>query len=483
MHIDAHRERLCPAGALPGDASDIHSTSEVSSMAGPSGRQPGAHEGQAPEPMRPVSSWGRLSAHPHHVVALTDPARVAAQLQANRPGIAYGMGRSYGDVCLNGGGVLWASRQLDHFIAFDQVSGRLVCEAGVLLRDIQRMAVPHGWMLPVTPGTQMITVGGAIANDVHGKNHHVHGTFGGHVLRMNLARTDGTQIECGPGLNPGWYAATVGGLGLTGVIVSAELQLVRIPGPWIATETLPYAGLDDFFTLADDSEAEWDHTVSWIDCTVRQGLRGLFMRGKPAPSQPPHVPVRTGPRAVGFVPPVSLINPLSLRPMNSAYYYLNKRRSGHAIVHYEPFCYPLDHVHDWNRVYGPAGFFQYQSVVPRTVGKDATEVMLREIAASGEGSALAVLKTFGARESAGMLSFPRPGVTLALDFPNRGERTRKLFARLDAIVREAGGRIYPAKDARMPRELFERGYPRLPEFLAYRDPGISSELSRRLMGS
>ena len=183
-----------------------------------------------------------------------------------------------------------------------------------------------------------------------------------------------------------------------------------------------------------------------------------------------------------LVPPVSLVNRLSLRPFNMAYYHLKKWRSGREITHYESFFYPLDNLLEWNRMYGPRGFFQYQSVVPRHVGQDAIQAMLKEIARSGDGSFLAVLKTFGNRQPVGMLSFPQPGVTLALDFPNHGDRTHKLFGRLDAIVREAKGRLYPAKDARMPRDLFEAGYPRLAEFLNYRDTGISSAMSRRLMG-
>lgn len=431
--------------------------------------------------MRPVSSWGRLSAEPHEVVVLQDPKRVAEQIADRPAGIAYGNGRSYGDVCLNPGGTLWQARGLDHFIAFDPETGRLQCEAGVLLRDIQRLVIPRGWILPVTPGTQLITAGGAIANDVHGKNHHALGSFGDHVRRLQLVRTDGELIECGPDLKPDWFAATVGGLGLTGVIVQAELQLRRVPGPWLEAETRPYTSLDEFFELADSSETGWEHTVSWIDCLAGETGRGLFMRGNPA-----QVNDRPAPQGrkltMPLVPPVSLVNRLSLRPFNLAYFQLKKRQTGRTLAHYESFFYPLDNLLEWNRMYGPKGFYQYQSVVPREVGQDATAAMLREISGSGEGSFLAVLKTFGDRQPRGMLSFPRPGVTLALDFPNRGSKSLKLFQRLDAIVREAGGRLYPAKDARMPRELFEAGYPRLQEFLRYRDPGISSALSRRLMG-
>ena len=433
--------------------------------------------------MKAVSSWGRLSAEPHHVFSARDlPALQQALRHSSNPGLAHGMGRSYGDACLNPGGTLWLTSGLDHFIAFNEDNGRLVCEAGVLLRDIQRLAVPRGWMLPVTPGTQLVTVGGAIANDVHGKNHHVLGSFGDHVLRLTLLRTNGETIECGPHERSDWFAATVGGVGLTGIITQAELQLRRTPGPWLDTETLAYANLDEFFQLADASEAHWEHTVSWIDCISGGGGRGVFMRGNPVATAPRPLPTARQ-RTMPLVPPVSLVNRLSLRPFNVAYYHLKKWRAGRAIAHYEAFFYPLDNLLEWNRMYGPRGFFQYQSVVPRAVGRDAIQAMLREIARSGDGSFLAVLKTFGNRQPVGMLSFAQPGVTLALDFPNHGARTQRLFERLDAIVREAQGRIYLAKDARMPRELFEASYPRLPEFLPYRDPGISSGLSRRLMGS
>lgn len=429
-----------------------------------------------------VSSWGRLDHCEHEVQVLTDRHQVINQLKNKRPGLAYGMGRSYGDACLNPGGALWNTTGLDRFIGFNENTGRLVCESGLLLRDIQRLAVPRGWILPVTPGTQLITVGGAIANDVHGKNHHAFGSFGDHVRRIKLARTDATIIECGPDRKSDWFAATVGGLGLTGLITEAEIQLRRIAGPWLDAETLPYTDLNEFFRLCDDSESGWEHTVSWIDCIHKGEGRGLFMRAKPAnePSGPEPSPRKL---TIPFVPPVSLVNGLSLRAFNTAYFNIKKLQAGKTIVHYEPFFYPLDNLLEWNRMYGPKGFYQYQCVVPRKVGRDAVQAMLNEIAGASEGSFLTVLKTFGNRQPLGMMSFPQPGVTLALDFPNRGERTLKLFGRLDAIVREAGGRIYPAKDARMPRDLFLSGYPRFLEFLPYRDPGISSALSRRLIGS
>ena len=429
-----------------------------------------------------VSSWGRLGFEEHEVRSLYDRHQVVHQLKNSPLGIAHGMGRSYGDVCLNPGGVLWKTTGLDRFISFNEETGRLVCEAGVLLRDIQQLTIPRGWILPVTPGTQMVTVGGAIANDVHGKNHHVLGSFGDHVQWLRLARTDGTLIECGPHLLPEWFAATVGGIGLTGVIIEVDIQLRRVVGPWLDTETLPFANLDEFFCLADDSESDWEHTVSWIDCFSKSKGRGIFTRGNPSVINSRVEPQRRK-KAIPFVPPISIVNNLSLRAFNMAYFNIKKRQAGRSITHYESFLYPLDNLLNWSRIYGPRGFFQYQSVVPRDVGSDAVQLMLNEIFRSNDGAFLAVLKTFSNSQPIGMMSFSQPGVTLALDFPNRGHDTLKLFERLDAIVRNAGGRIYLAKDARMPRDLFEAGYPRLNDFLQYRDPGISSAMSRRLIGS
>ena len=433
--------------------------------------------------MKRIVSWGRLSADLHTVCPLPEPDRMNGFFpREGLPGLVYGMGRSYGDVCLNAGGNLWITSGLDHMWQFDQDTGRLVVEAGVRLQDIQRLLVPRGWMLPVTPGTQMLTVGGAIANDVHGKNHHVRGSFGDHVRWLHLVRTDGEPILCSPNQCPEWFHATIGGLGLTGVIVAAELQLKKVSGPWLEAETVPYQGLARFFELADASEAGWEHTVSWIDCLSGVQSKGLFMRANPIHRSQGPFPEKKK-RDVPLVPPFSLVNRLTLLPFNFAYYTMGRLRAGRKVVHYEPFFYPLDNLLNWNRMYGPKGFYQYQSVVPRENALEATRAMLQAISRSGEGSFLAVLKTFGDRKSPGLMSFARPGVTLALDFPNRNERTDRLFEQLDAIVMEAQGAIYPAKDARMPRALFEAGYPRLNEFLKFRDPGISSGLSRRLMGS
>ncbi|MBV9914139.1 MAG: FAD-binding oxidoreductase [Sinobacteraceae bacterium] len=405
----------------------------------------------------------------------------AETVRSATSGIAHGMGRSYGDVGLNPNGLLWKTTGLDRFISFDEHTGVLTCEAGVLLRDIQTLTMPRGWALPVTPGTQLVTVGGAIANDVHGKNHHAFGSFGDHVRRLTLIRTGGEVVECGPQLRPDWFAATVGGLGLTGLIVDADLQLRPVTGPWLTSETTPYFSLEDFFELSDEAESDWEHTVSWIDCTHPGRPRGIFVRARPAEEQRRGEPAASK-LVMPFVPPVSLVNRLSLPLANAAIFRRGAWRSGRSIVHYRRFFYPLDHILEWNRMYGPKGFYQYQAAIPRRAGLEAIRAMLAEIRRSGQGSFLTVLKTFGNREAVGLLSFALHGVTLAIDFANRGPATLDLFAKLDDIVRETGGRIYPAKDARMPRELFEVGYPKLAQFLPYRDPGMSSAMSRRLMG-
>jgi FAD/FMN-containing dehydrogenase len=433
-------------------------------------------------PLAPAGSWGRLGYGPSEIAELDDPAAAVRRIaSAGAPGLAYGNGRSYGDVCLNPGGRLWRTRRLDRFIAFDASTGVLRCEAGVLLQEVARLALPQGWFLPVTPGTQFVTIGGAIANDVHGKNHHRTGTFGCHVRRLTLARTDGSVVACGGGERAALFNATVGGLGLTGVILDAELQLRRVPGPCLEVETVAFGGLDAFFELSACAEATHEYTVAWIDCAARGPAlgRGVFLRANHAAGGSAAAPAR--PQRMFLTPPVSLVNAASLRAFNRAYFALHRRRQGRSLQHYVPYFYPLDRVLEWNRLYGPRGFYQYQSVVPAGCAREATRAMLEAIARAGTGSFLAVLKAFGAVESPGLLSFPMHGTTLALDFPNLGERTEALFERLDAIVREAGGRLYPAKDARMPRALFTAGYPRLAEFLPHRDPGIDSAMARRLL--
>jgi FAD/FMN-containing dehydrogenase len=427
-------------------------------------------------------SWGRYPKASQAIVTLSDRQRSLPAVTGTV--LPYGNGRSYGDSCLNDGGTLLYTSGLDRYIRFDAVSGQLDCEAGVQLDDILDLVVTQGWFLPVTPGTRFVTVGGAIANDVHGKNHHRAGTFGRHVLELELLRSDGSRRTCSPTQHPEWFAATVGGLGLTGLITRARIQLRRIAGPWMSTEIHRFDDLAGFFQLSESSDRDYEYTVAWIDCAAgdRALGRGLFTRANHAPAHPDRRPSGTARRLrVPLTPPLSLVNRFTLRTFNALYYHRQRQSVVHATTHYEPHFYPLDGIGDWNRIYGPRGFMQYQCVVPPAGAKDCVAHLLRVIAASGSGSFLAVLKQFGTLSSPGMLSFPRPGTTLALDFPNNGERTLHLLDRLDDIVAEAGGAVYPAKDARMSGQHFRKYFPVWEPFSQFVDPRFSSSFWRRVM--
>ncbi|HWE23057.1 MAG TPA: FAD-binding oxidoreductase [Myxococcales bacterium] len=392
---------------------------------------------------------------------------------ARRPVLPRGQGRSYGDSCLNEGGVLLTTRALDRFISFDEQTGVLRCEAGVTLGAILEVVVPRGFFLPVLPGTKHVSVGGAIANDIHGKNHHRAGTFGRHVKKLELMRSDGSRRELEPG-NP-LFAATIAGLGLTGLITWAEVQLRRVPGPCIRTEAVPFDSLEEFLQLTGESDANWEYTVAWIDSTSRSPGRGVFLRGEHSEGQ-----ARRSSRRLR-VPvdlPAFTLNRYTVRAFNRAYRWATRR--GTRVVHYDPFFFPLDSVQDWNRIYGRPGFFQFQCVVPE-IG--TIESLLTRVARTGNGSFLTVLKTFGDIPSPGMLSFPRKGFTLTLDFANRGAGTLALLEELEREIREASGALYPAKDARMSRATFLAGTPRLAEFEPHVDPAFSSSFWRRVSAS
>ena len=434
----------------------------------------------------PVLSWGRVHRPRQDTVSVRDRHQDLPLTSPGKTVLPYGNGRSYGDSNLNPNGTLLLARRLDRFIDFDRTTGVLTCEAGVLLSEIIQLTLGQGWFLPVTPGTQFITVGGAIANDVHGKNHHRAGSFGNHVLEFELLRSDGSRRRCSPTQHADWYAATIGGLGLTGLITWASIQLRPIANAFMDVETLRFRTLDEFFELSATSEADYEYTVSWIDCAHggKHLGRGLFSRANHAPAMLdvdalPRIQYRV--RRIPVTPPISLINPASLKLFNLAYYHRQIRQCVRSYQHYQPFFYPLDALLEWNRIYGPRGFYQYQSVIPCDQALSATRRMLEVIAASGMGSFLAVLKQFGNLPSPGLLSFPMPGITLALDFPNQGPRLHRMFEALDTIVMQAGGRLYPAKDGRMCARLFRSGFPRLEEFLPFVDPRFSSGFWQRVM--
>ncbi|MFL5814017.1 MAG: FAD-binding protein [Bdellovibrionia bacterium] len=407
-------------------------------------------------------------------------------LPAGKTLLPRGQGRSYGDACLNDGEYLLSTSGLDRLIAFDRQTGLLRCESGVTLEQILEISVPQGWFLPVTPGTKYASIGGAIANDVHGKNHHRAGNFGHHVRRFELLRSDGTRRICSPTENADWYQATIGGLGLTGLITWAEVQLKPVQGPFISQEVIRFRNLEEFFEISESSDADYEYTVSWIDCLARgKSLgRGHFIRGNHSVTPGAAEDFREKrKKAVPFDFPGWTLNSLSVKAFNTLYYNRQISRSKFSTVHYDPFFYPLDAIRSWNRIYGKRGFLQYQCVVPYQQGSEAIREVLGRIAAAKTGSFLAVLKTFGNVPAVGMMSFPRPGVTLALDFPNSGEKLYKLFEDLDQVVAQSGGALYPAKDARMSSTHYLQFYPRYREFTRFIDPQISSSFWRRTGGA
>lgn len=430
-------------------------------------------------------SWGRTARHRHDLAQpiFRDELGRLASLEhgGTTKLLAVGLGRSYGDSCLNADGRLIDMSRLDRLIAFDPATGVLRAESGLSLNALLRFCVPRGWFVPVTPGTRFVTLGGAVANDVHGKNHHSAGTFGRHVRGLRLRRSDGAS-EIGPAENTEVFEATVGGLGLTGILEWVELALTPIRSSFLQVETLPFAGLDEFAAIAAESERDWPYTVAWVDCSSSGNEigRGIFSRALFEEDSRFDVHRHGGGAVVPFEAPSFLLNRMTLSTFNRLYYQLNRWRRGRRRSHYEPFFYPLDRIRHWNRLYGQNGMYQYQCVVPPGDAIPAVREMLRIISAAGDGSFLAVLKTFGSLASSGLLSFPREGTTLALDFRNRGKHTLNLLSQLDGIVRTAGGRLYAAKDGRMPAEMFRRGYPDWDRFSRFVDPSLRSDFWRRV---
>ena len=430
-------------------------------------------------------SWGRYPQVEHSQV---QPVYWRSELpdlaHFEQPLLPYAYGRSYGDSCLNEGGVSLDVSHLRRFISFDADEGNLRCEAGVTLAEILKLIVPRGWFIPVSPGTKFVSVGGAIANDIHGKNHHKAGTFGCHVTCFELLRSNGQRLICSPYENSELFCATIGGLGLTGVILWAEFRLKPIVNPFIDMERIRFSSLDEFIQLSTAIDQQYEYSMSWVDILIggQDLCRGILMCGNndQSRSRASKFVEKKLPLVVPFDFPAFVLNTFTVKAFNELCYHSQLSKRVHKIVPYEPFFYPLDFIRDWNRMYGKRGFLQYQFVVPFEDGFAAMREILGRIRRSGEGSFLTVLKTFGDIKSPGMLSFPRPGITLALDFAYDGPKTLQLLDELDELVRESGGAVYPAKDARMSAENFQVYFPRWQEFARYVDPHFSSSFWRRV---
>ena len=424
-----------------------------------------------------IDNWTRFPRTRSMVIPVNSRDQEIPFGKFNMSFLPYGMGRSLGDSCLNDGNGLLATRGLNKLIDFDPASGRLVAEAGMTFDEIERLVIPQGWFLPVTPGTRFITLGGAVANDVHGKNHHLVGTFGCHVVRFELRRSDGMRLVCSERENPDWFRATIGGLGLTGLIEWVEVQLKPMVNSWIDSEAIRYGDVDEFYSLNMESTAKYEYAVAWVDTLSGRGLgRGIFIRGnhnndrqrteRKAPAGP-HI-------KVPFILPFSVLNRGTLKAFNEVYYW-GKPQVKKAVLPIEPFFYPLDAIGAYHRIYGPRGMIQWQGLVP---SREAVREILT-IARHIGGSFLSVMKVMGDHPRAGLLSFSGSGVTIALDFPY-DRKVLEMLPRLDAIVAECGGRLYPAKDARMSGAHFRRFYPNWQELLPFVDPRFSSSFWRRV---
>ncbi len=436
-----------------------------------------------------LSGWGRYPVHDARVETPRDEADVRALVTGKRQAIARGNGRAYGDSAINLSATI-DMRGLNRMLGFDAKTGQLTVEAGVILGDIIAAFLPRGWFPMVTPGTKFVSVGGAIAADVHGKNHHKDGSFRNSVDWVEVMGADGTVTRCSPRDNTALFDHTLGGMGLTGVILRAALRLRPVETAWIRQITRPAASLKDAMDIFEDAR-DATYSVAWIDClaTGRNLGRSLVTLGEHASLEDlstanrkaPFATPKTRTRSVPLDFPTFALNKFSLRAFNAAYYKAGLRKQGTRLVDWDSYFYPLDAILDWNRIYGARGFAQFQCVLPLEASEAGLSELLDTIASAGSGSFLAVLKRFGAQQSA--FSFPMEGYTLALDFPISA-KTHALLEDLDAITLAHGGRFYLAKDSRMSADTLAHSDARVPAFQSQRTENdwtrFSSVQSQRL---
>jgi FAD/FMN-containing dehydrogenase len=443
---------------------------------------------------QPLSGWGR---YPIVKSYLQRPEKVASLAEivretTDRSILARGSGRSYGDAALNPKGDTILTEGLNRILAFDEQSGILHCEAGVTIKEILEIFLPQGWFPAVTPGTKFVTVGGAVAFDVHGKNHHLDGSFSRYVQSLKLILASGQVLQCSPQENSDIFWATIGGMGLTGIIIEVEFALRPIQTAYIQSYNLKAKNLDEVIALFNQYEPQYQYSVAWIDClTSGDSLgRSILMLGNHAQIDDLNqkqrltpLQIKSKPRfKVPFDLPAGLLNRYTMSNFNTLYYTRQRSMQAHSVVDYDSFFYPLDFLWDWNRLYGKRGFVQYQFVVPLETSREALLQVLQLCSQKGWGSFLAVLKRLGSETA--WLSFPMPGYTLALDMPVK-PGLWEFLDQLDQVVIQHGGRVYLAKDARLGPAAFRAMYPNFPKWLEVKlkvDPHnrFSSVLSQRL---
>ena len=425
-----------------------------------------------------LSGWGNFPKAETRLVAPRSEAELAALIAEGRV-VARGNGRSYGDTAI-GAATTLDMRRFDRMLSFNPATGQLVAEAGVLLSDVIDSFLPRGWFPLITPGTKLITLGGAIAADVHGKNHHVDGSFRSCVDWIDLMGPDGSVSRCSQSENPDLFGWTMGGMGLTGVILRCAIRLRAVKSAWIRQQMIPADNLDTAISIFERT-MDTTFSVAWIDCAAQGEKMGrsLVMLGEHADAAevPPryratplkarrHRNITFPMNAPGFA-----LNPLTVRAFNAAYFAMGNRKAGESIVDYDSFFYPLDAILKWNRLYGRRGFMQFQCVLPKDSARDGLSRLLTAITQSGQASFLSVLKRFGAQDSP--ISFPMEGYTLALDFPHN-RKSLALMPELDAITLDHGGRFYMAKDSRVPAQTFAEADARAADFAAWRrDAGLA----------
>jgi len=426
-----------------------------------------------------LSGWGR---HPRMECTVSRPRDLREILTAaqNKRVIARGNGRAYGDSALNPAGTI-DMRGFSRILAFDQESGRVVAESGVLLADIIATFLPRGWFPAVTPGTKFVTIGGMIAADVHGKNHHKHGSFASFLDWMDVLCADGEVRRASRDENAELFHWTTGGMGLTGIILRAGFRLTPVETGWIRQRTVPARDLSAAMTVFEAEQAA-TYSVAWIDClsTGRSTGRSLVMLGEhalaaelaPRQKSDPFAGKRRAGRRIPFDFPGFVLGPLTVKAFNTLYYHKGAWGAGEKLVDFDSYFYPLDAILEWNRIYGRRGFGQFQCVIPLAAAKAGLEALLAAIAKAGQGSFLAVLKRMGPQQSC--FSFPMEGYTLALDFPVRRD-TARLFAELERIAIDHGGRFYLAKDSFLTADRLRAADPRTPSFGTMRRQSRSIE--------
>ena len=434
-----------------------------------------------------LHGWGRTSPSVATVLTPTSEDQVGAEIMRAPGSIARGLGRSYGDAAQLGGGVVLDNRGLSGIGPIDH-EGVVTVGAGVSIDELLRVSIPQGWFVPVTPGTRQVTLGGALAADVHGKNHHVDGSIANHVLALRLVTPTGL-LELSPNARPELFWATMGAMGLTGVVTSVTLRMAAIETDRVLVDTERFADLDGVMSAMEHGDDAYRYSVAWVDCMTRGAHQGraILTRGDHARARDLDAATLEGPTspklAVPFDAPSGLLNPLTIKVFNELWFRAAPRHRDNEVQSLSSFFHPLDGLRDWNRLYGRRGFVQYQFVVPDQAG-DTVRAAIGRLAQSRVPSFLAVLKRFGPANPA-PLSFPMPGWTLALDLPVGPSALPGVLDELDEMVIEAGGRVYLAKDARLSPDKLRAMYPRLDEFLALKnlvdpDHRLTSDLARRL---